>query len=342
MDTKNTDLMLIAEISGNHLGSFQRAKQLIATAKASGATHVKLQTYTPDTLTLNISTPDFRVTDGHSLWSGRTLYDLYTEAQTPWEWHRDLFDYAHEIGISIFSTPFDPTAVELLETLKTPLYKIASLETADLPLIQLVASTGKPVIISTGATTLEEIDEVVEVVAATGNENLTLLLCTSAYPTPISGVNLSRLSLLQSRYGVPVGLSDHTIELEASLGAIALGANVIERHLTISRADGGADSAFSLEPHEMKELSISMAKVKSALGDSIWNVNPLESEARRFRRSLYISENVDIGDEINSNNVRSVRPGNGIAPKYLKDILGNKFVQKISAGTALEWTHFEH
>ncbi len=341
MDIVNTDLMLIAEISGNHLGSFQRAKELIALAKASGATHVKLQTYTPDTLTLNIATPDFRVTDGHSLWSGRTLYDLYTEAQTPWEWHRDLFEYAHEIGISIFSTPFDPTAVELLETLHTPLYKIASLETADLPLIQLVASTGKPIIISTGATTLEEIDEVVEVVVATGNKNLTLLLCTSAYPTPINGVNLSRLGLLQSRYGVPVGLSDHTIELEASLGAIALGATVIERHLTILRADGGADSAFSLEPHELKKLSISMGKMKSALGDSNWNVNPLESESRRFRRSLYVTKDVVKGEALTFENVRSVRPGYGIEPKHLQNIVGKRFLQDTPAGTALQWSDFD-
>jgi N-acetylneuraminate synthase len=335
------ELMLIAEISGNHLGSFERAKELITAAKSNGATHVKLQTYTPDTLTLNVSTQDFRVMDGHSLWSGRTLYDLYTEAQTPWEWHKDLFKYASEIGATIFSTPFDPTAVELLESLNTPLYKIASLETNDIPLIRLVAETGKPLIVSTGATTLEEIDEVVETVAATGNKQLTLLLCTSAYPTPIYGVNLKRLGILQNRYGLPVGLSDHTLELEASLGAISLGATVIERHLTLSRADGGADSAFSLEPHEFKNLSISMQKTLAALGESNWDVNPLESESRRFRRSLYITKKVTKGEIVNFENVRSVRPGYGIAPKHLQEITGKKFLQDIPAGTALQWNHFE-
>jgi sialic acid synthase SpsE len=225
----------------------------------------------------------------------------------------------------------------LLESLNTPLYKIASLETIDLPLIQLVASTGKPIIISTGATSLEEIDDVVQVVSETGNKNLTLLLCTSAYPTPINGVNLKRLKVLQDRYGVSVGLSDHTIELEASLGAIALGATVIERHLTLARADGGADSAFSLEPHEMKNLSISIEKIHSALGTSNWEVNPLEAESRRFRRSLYITRDVKQGELISQENVRSVRPGYGIEPKHLVSIIGKKFSRNLAMGTAVQW-----
>lgn len=336
------NVMLIAEISGNHLGNFERAKKLISTAKTSGATHVKLQTYTPDTLTLDSTSEDFKVADKHALWSGRTLYDLYTEAQTPWDWHEDLFAYAETIGIPIFSTPFDPSAIELLESLNTPIYKIASMETSDLPLIELAANTGKPLIISTGATTLEEIDEVVLTVEKTGNKNLTLLLCTSAYPTPISGVNLSRIEKLRSRYGYSVGLSDHTLELEASIGAVALGATIIERHLTLLRSDGGADSAFSLEPSELNQLSISIQKMISALGDETWNLNPLEADSRRFRRSLYITKNVAKGELISINNVRSVRPGNGIQTKYFKEIDGKAFNADFPMGTALKWEYINN
>ena len=337
MSTIGEDLWLIAELSGNHLGSLDRAKTLIKQAFLSGATHVKIQTYTPDTITLNVDKPEFRVTEGHNLWGGRTLYDLYREVFTPWEWHAELFEYAREVGVILFSTPFDPTAVELLESLDTPLYKIASLETGDLQLIELVAMTGKPLIVSTGATTLSEIDELVAVIEKTGNRKLTLLLCTSAYPTPVEGVHLRKLDLLRKRYGYSVGLSDHTIDLEASLGAIALGANIIERHFTLSRNDGGPDSSFSLEPHEFRKLRDSATKMLSALGEGEWSENTLEDEARRFRRSLYICRDVKSGEKVSNLNVRSIRPSNGLEPKHLINVIGKTFVQDYVMGTPLGW-----
>ena len=340
MNENHREITLIAEISGNHLGNLNRAKELIHAAKESGATHVKLQTYTPDTITLNVSTPEFRVSEGHELWSERTLWDLYQEAHTPWEWHEELFALARNIGIEIFSSPFDPTAVDLLEELNVKLYKIASLETGDLQLIELVAKTGKPLIISTGASTLDEIDDVVETVGKTGNKNLTLLLCTSAYPTPTNGVHLGRLKLLQERYGLPTGLSDHTIGFEASIGAVALGASVIERHLTLKRSDGGADSAFSLEPEEFKALTQSITNMSAVMGNSEWLIDPIEDESRRFRRSLYITQDVSEGDLLSPSNVRSVRPANGIAPKYLDEVLGKRFRRSLPMGTPLSWEQF--
>lgn len=340
MDSTSQEIKLIAEISGNHLGNLNRAKDLIHAAQESGATHVKLQTYTPDTITLNVSTPDFRVSEGHELWSERTLWDLYQEAHTPWDWHEELFALARKIGIEIFSSPFDPTAIDLLENLNVNLYKIASLETGDLKLIELVAKTGKPLIISTGASSLDEIDDAVETVYNTGNRQLTLLLCTSAYPTPVTGVHLNRLKLLKNRYGIPVGLSDHTIGLEASIGAVALGASVIERHLTLKRSDGGADSAFSLEPEEFNSLAQSLVNMSAAMGNSDWVINPIEDESRRFRRSLYVTQDVSEGDLLTSINVRSVRPANGIAPKHLKEVLGKRFKRTLPIGTALSWEHF--
>jgi N-acetylneuraminate synthase len=270
------------------------------------------------------------VTGEHQLWGGRTLYDLYTEAHTPWEWHGELFEFAEKNGIFLFSTPFDSTAVDLLESLNTPLYKIASLETGDLGLIRKIAMQKKPILASTGASTLDEIDELVDTVVSTGNRDLTLLLCTSAYPTELEGVNLRRLSLLKSRYNLPVGLSDHTISLEASVGAISLGATVIERHFTLSRSDGGADAAFSLEPNEFLQLSRSIINVSRALGNPNWDVNPAESESRRFRRSLFVVEDVKKGDLITELNVRSIRPSTGLAPKFLPHILGKEFVSDFS------------
>jgi pseudaminic acid synthase len=336
----NQAITLIAEISGNHLGNINRAKELIHAAKESGATHVKLQTYTPDTITLNVSTPEFRVSEGHELWSGRTLWDLYQEAHTPWEWHEELFSIARKIGVEIFSSPFDPTAVAFLEDLNVNLYKIASLETGDLHLIEMVAKTGKPLIISTGASTLEEIDDVVATVKKVGNNKLTLLLCTSAYPTPINGIHLGRLKLLQERYDLPTGLSDHTIGLEASIGAVALGATVIERHLTLKRSDRGADSAFSLEPEEFKSLAQAITHMSAAIGNSEWLIDPIEDESRRFRRSLYVTQDVIQGELLTQSNIRSVRPANGIAPKYLNEVLGKHFKVGLPMGTALSWDHF--
>lgn len=333
---------LIAEISGNHLGSLARAKELIKTAHEVGAAYVKIQTYTPDTITLKSDAPAFRVSAGHELWGGKTLYDLYEEAHTPWDWHSELFEYADSIGAKLFSTPFDLTAVDLLESLNAPLYKIASLESGDLQLIERVAATGKPLIVSTGATTLEEIDDLVKVVEAVGNKNLTLLLCTSSYPTPAEGVNLKRIRLLQERYGLPVGLSDHTLTLEASLGAVALGATVIERHLTLARSDGGPDGAFSLEPGEFSKLANSILLVKQCLGDETWGTNNYEDESRRFRRSLFIVKDIKKGAIATSENVKSIRPAGGLLPKELQKVIGLTFNQDLKAGTPLSWHFFSN
>jgi N-acetylneuraminate synthase len=335
MNNLDKDVMLIAEISGNHLGSITRAKELILAAHESGATHVKLQTYTPDTITLDIDSPEFTVSSGHSLWGDRTLYDLYKEAHTPWDWHAELFEFAKSHNISIFSTPFDPTAVDLLERLETPFYKIASLETGDTGLIAKISRLGKTIIASTGASTLDEIDELVSTVRNNGNPELILLLCTSAYPTPIDGVNLSRIATLKNRYNVPIGLSDHTLTLEASLAAVALGAVVIERHFTLARSDGGADSAFSLEPSEFQRLSHSITEVRSSLGSPHWSINPIESESRRFRRSLYVVEDVKKGDLVSETNVRSIRPANGAPPNLFLSFLGKKFAQDVAVGTPM-------
>jgi pseudaminic acid synthase len=335
MTLDSLGMMLVAEISGNHLGSKSRAKELISAAQESGATHVKIQTYTPDTITINCDSPSFLVSKDHPIWGNRTLYSVYQEAHTPFEWHSELFEFARNLGVKLFSTPFDLSAVELLEKINTPLYKIASLESGDIELIKAVAKTGKPVMASTGATTLHEIDNLVNVFKSQENLQLTLLLCTSAYPTPVSGVNLERLKLLQNRYNLPVGLSDHTLGLEASLGAVALGAKVIERHFTLLRSDGGPDCAFSLEPSEFRSLSASMEKVALALGDPEWNLNPLEDESRRFRRSLYVVRDVRIGEELTNENVRSIRPSGGLDPMHLQSLIGRIFVGNYKTGTPL-------
>jgi pseudaminic acid synthase len=326
---------LIAEISGNHLGSLERCLELIEAAKLAGASAVKIQTYKPETMTLPLRTPDFLISKDHELWGGRSLFDLYKEAHTPWEWHKNLFDFARQIGIQIFSSPFDKSAVDLLEDLNTPLYKIASLETGDIPLIKYIAKTKKPIIASTGASTLTEIDELVEAVLFEGNKNLTLLLCTSAYPTPIDQVNLMRMELLKERYNLPVGLSDHTLGITASLAAVAKGASVIERHFIINRQQGGPDSAFSLEPNEFKELSSKVCDVEMSLGEKKWVIQPDESESRRLRRSLIVSENVKKGDVVSTRNVSSLRPAIGMPPKFFDEILGFYFNERFEMGTPL-------
>jgi pseudaminic acid synthase len=326
---------LIAEISGNHLGSLELCKRLIHSAKQSGATTVKLQTYKAETMTLPISNKDFLISNDHILWGGRSLYALYEEAHTPWKWHKELFELAHELGLEIFSSPFDKTAVDFLENLNTPMYKIASMESGDIPLIKYVAKTQKPIIASTGSSTLDEIDELVEAVHSEGNKNLTLLLCTSAYPTPQNQVHLARMELLKERYSLPIGLSDHTLGTSASLAAVAMGATVIERHFILNRNQGGPDFAFSLEPDELRDLSINIKKIEESVGDKSWRIQPDESESRRLRRSLIIAVDVQRGEIISDLNVKSLRPNIGISPKFFDQVLGKTFNASFSAGTAL-------
>jgi N-acetylneuraminate synthase len=327
-------VQFIAEISGNHLGSLSRAKDLVKEAASAGATAVKLQTYTADTMTLDID--KFKVDIKHELWGGRKLYDLYNEAYTPWEWHSELFELCRSLNVIPFSSPFDLSAVDFLESLNCSIYKIASLETSDHTLIKKVAETGKPIIISTGATTWEEIEELVEVVKKTGNTNLTLLVCTSAYPGDPVDSHINRITTLQKSFGVDVGLSDHTLGIGVSLAAIGIGATVIEKHLTLKRSDGGPDAAFSLEPNEFKSLVEEGNRAFSSLGQREWSIQNSEKESRRLRRSLYITDDVKAGDKITVSNLRAIRPGEGCSPKFLQELLGKKFNNDFERGTPMD------
>ena len=333
MNNTTDRVMFIAEVSANHLGSLERARELVTQAAGSGATAVKFQTYTADTMTLNL--PNLSVTQGHKLWGGRTLYSLYEEAHTPWAWHEELFALARDLGVLPFSSPFDLTAVDFLESLNAPMYKIASLETGDHALIRAVAETGKPVIISTGATEFDEIEELVKIVRETGNKNLTLLLCTSSYPAVPEDSHLRRISLLREAFNCKIGLSDHTLGIGVSVAAIALGATAIEKHFTLKRTDGGADSAFSMEPEEFAELVVQGNNAKASLGKPEWKVQDSEKESRRLRRSLYITQDVKAGDVVSELNVRAIRPGGGAQPKFLPEIMGKKFNGDFSIGTPL-------
>ncbi len=335
MSTVNSEVMYIAEVSANHLGSIERAKDIIKAAARAGANAIKLQTYTADTMTLDL--PSLKISDEHSLWGGKSLYQLYEEAHTPWEWHQELFDLALSLNLIPFSSPFDLSAVEFLESLNVPMYKIASMETGDLQLIRAVAETKKPLIVSTGATELHEIHELVDVIRSTGNENFTLLVCTSSYPSHPKDSHLNRIATLRNIFGCRIGLSDHTLGVGASIAAVALGATVIEKHLTLRRLDGGADGAFSMEPEEFALLVKEGNIAKDSLGSSEWVMQPSEGESRRLRRSLYIVENVKKGDEVTSRNVRAIRPGQGIPPKFLDEIMGKTFNDDYKKGTPLNF-----
>jgi N-acetylneuraminate synthase len=326
-------VLFIAEMSANHLGSIERAKSIVEAAARAGATAIKFQTYTAETMTLNLD--EFSVDKKHELWGGKKLFDLYDEAHTPWDWHEELFFLARKNGLIPFSSPFDLTAVDFLETLDTQMYKVASLETGDHRLIHKVASTGKPIIVSTGATELDEIDELVEVVHSTGNRDLTLLVCTSSYPSLPIDCHISRIGTLRNRFGCKIGLSDHTLGIGVSVAAIALGATAIEKHLTINRSDGGADGAFSLEPDEFAQLVREGSSARHALGEPEWRIQPSERESRRLRRSLYVVKNVKKGDRITEENVRAIRPGGGASPKYLEQWVGAKFNIDCSIGTPM-------
>lgn len=333
MDTVGAPVLFIAEVSANHLGSLERALSIIEAAANAGATAVKFQTYTADTMTLNLDS--LSVSGDHELWGNRKLYDLYKEAHTPWEWQPTLFARCRELGVLPFSSPFDLTAVDFLETLNAPMYKIASLETGDHALIRRVAETGKPLIISTGATKWDEIEELVEVVRATGNDQLTLLVCTSSYPAKPVDAHIRRMQTIRDYFGVNVGLSDHTLGIGVSIAAIALGAVVIEKHITLRRTDGGADGAFSLEPKEFASLVREGTSAFQSLGNPEWSMQESENESRRLRRSLYVVKDVKVGDLVTNENVRAIRPGSGAQPKYLDSFLGKKFVDNASAGTPL-------
>jgi len=333
MSSVQDSILYIAEISGNHLGSLDRAKELVRSAANSGATAIKFQTYTANTMTLNLDS--FNVSENHKLWGGKKLYDLYEEAHTPWEWHNELFELCRSLNVIPFSTPFDVSAVEFLESLNAPMYKIASLETGDHLLIKTAAETGKPIMISTGATTWQEIEDLVDVIKKTGNKNFTLLLCTSAYPTEPKDVNLNRIKLLREKFNCKVGLSDHTLGIGVSVAAIALGATVIEKHFTLKRSDGGPDSSFSMEPNEFRFLVEEGNRAFEALGNYNWQFQGSENESRRLRRSLYIVKNVKKGDRVTSENLRAIRPGGGCSPKFLMDLLGKYFMEDYSIGTPM-------
>lgn len=322
---------VIAELSANHNGDIEKAYRIIDEAKKAGADAVKLQTYRPDTITLNSDGDDFRITGG--LWDGRTLYELYQEAHMPWEWHAPLYDYAAEKGITIFSSPFDRTAVDLLEDLNTPAYKIASFEAVDLPLIRYVAGTGKPMIISTGMANADEIQEAIEAAREGGCRSLAILHCVSGYPAPAGDYNLHTLADMGRRFGVLTGLSDHTIDNVTAITSVAMGASIIEKHVTLDRNGGGPDDSFSLEPNELAALCRDTRTAWESLGDVNYGRKSSESGNAQFRRSLYFVQDVAEGETVLPEHVRSVRPGYGLPPKLIDQVIGRKLSQSVKKNT---------
>lgn len=330
---------LIAELSGNHNGSLERCFELILHAKNAGADAVKLQTYTADTITIKSERPEFWITDGP--WRGQSLHELYSVAHTPFEWHEDIFKFCRKNSIQIFSSPFDNTAVDLLASLDVAAYKIASPEIVDLPLIKYAAQKQKPMIVSTGMASLEEIGDAVSVIRSVGNDQIVLLHCTSAYPTPSDYSHLSNISVLKREFNVLTGLSDHSMGVKVPQIATAMGACVIEKHITISRKDGGVDAQFSLEPHEFRQLREATEEVFTIMGTAQFGPKSFEASSYKHRRSLYVVENVLPGDILTEYNVRSIRPANGMPPKELEHILGKRFTKKISSGTPLSEEMFD-
>jgi N-acetylneuraminate synthase len=332
----DSPVYIIAEISANHHQNFDQAVQLIHAAKAAGADAIKLQTYTPDTLTLDCDNKYFQISQG-TIWEGRNLYDLYGQAYTPWDWQPKLKKVADELDLDLFSTPFDFTAVDLLEQMEVPAYKIASFEIVDLPLIRRIAQTGKPIIMSTGMATLAEIDEAVQAIREAGGSQLALLKCTSAYPASPEEMNLRTISHLAEAFQVPVGLSDHTLGIAVPVAAVAMGACIIEKHFTLSRDVPGPDSAFSLEPHEFKAMVEAVRVAEQALGEVSYRVSEREAASRVFRRSLFVVQDMKAGDVFTEDTVRSIRPGYGLHTRYLGEVLGRNATRDVERGTPLEW-----
>lgn len=329
---------IIAEMSGNHNQSLERALEIVEIAAKTGVHALKIQTYTADTMTLDLDRDEFFINDPKSLWYGKSLFELYQQAYTPWEWHKPILDRCRELGIIGFSTPFDFTAVDFLESLDVPFYKIASFENTDLPLIRKVASTGKPIIISTGMAAIAELDETITTAKQAGCQNLILLKCTSSYPSTPKDTNLLTIPHLRDLFDdIQVGLSDHTLGIGVAVASVALGATVIEKHFTLNRADGGVDAAFSMEPQEMKQLVIETERAWQAMGKISYGVTAAEQKSLIFRRSLYIAENMQSGDILTPDNLRAIRPGQGLPPKYYNLLLGKKIKADVQAGTPLKW-----
>lgn len=327
---------IIAEMSANHGQDFKKATEIIHAMKDAGADAVKLQTYTPDTMTINCDRDEFRIGKG-TIWEGKSLYALYGEAYTPWEWQPKLKEEANALGMDLFSTPFDPTAVDFLMKMDVPAFKIASFELTDLPLITKVAKQNRPIIMSTGMGTLEEIKEAVETIHDAGNDQIILLKCTSAYPADPAEMNLKTIPDLSEKLGVPVGLSDHTLGIAVPVAAVALGACVIEKHFTLSRDDQGPDSAFSLEPDEFKEMVDAIRMTEKALGKPCYDVTEKEKASRVFRRSIFAVQDINAGEELTEQNIRIIRPAHGLPPKEMKRILGKKASKKIGRGTPISY-----
>ncbi|KAA1266725.1 pseudaminic acid synthase [Leptospira interrogans] len=328
---------IIAEMSGNHNQSLEKALEIVDAAADAGAHAIKLQTYTADTITIDKKEGEFFISDPKSLWKGESLYDLYKKAYTPWEWHESIFKRAKEKGIVCFSSPFDFTAVDFLESLNAPAYKIASFENIDLPLIRKVANTGKPIIISTGMANIQEIAEAVDTVRATGNNQLILLKCTSTYPATPDNTNILTIPHMRELFQCEIGLSDHTLGIGVAVASVALGATVIEKHFTLSRAEGGVDSAFSMEPVEMKSLVTETERAWQSLGKITYGPTEKERASMVFRRSLYVVEDMNAGDKITERNVKSIRPGYGLPPKYLDVVVGKRVSHNVFRGTPVNW-----
>lgn len=329
---------IIAEMSGNHNGDIKRALELVKAAADAGADALKLQTYTADTITMNHRGGLFDITDKNSLWVGRNLYELYQEAHTPWEWHEAIFDYAKSLGMLAFSSPFDETAVDFLETLNVPAYKIASFESNHFPLLKKVAQTGKPILISSGTSKLNELYESVQYLKSNGAKDIIIFKCTSTYPATPENTHLNTIPVFQSVFeDCVIGLSDHTMGIGASVAAVALGARVIEKHFTLRRADGGVDSDFSLEPEELKALVVETERAFLAMGNVQLNTQKAEEKSRQFKRSIYVTKDIEAGEAFTTENIRVIRPGDGLHPKFWEQVLGTKAAQDWKRGTPLAW-----
>ncbi|MCP8617533.1 pseudaminic acid synthase [Salirhabdus salicampi] len=333
-------VLIIAEMSANHGHDIKIAKETIKAAKEAGADAIKLQTYTADTITIDCDNEYFRLDQG-TIWDGKTLYDLYKEAYTPWEWHEELMNYSHELGLICFSSPFDISAVNFLENLNVPAYKVASFEITDIPLIEYIASKGKPIIISTGIATLGEIDDAVQACKRVGNDKIILLKCTSAYPAMIEDANLLTMKNLKETFNVEVGLSDHTLGITVPIVSVALGARVIEKHFILDKSIGGPDASFSLDKQEFKLLVDSVRDAERSLGSVDYKLTEKKEKSREFSRSLFVVKDIKAGDYFTEDNVKSIRPGYGLKPRHIRSVIGQKARQDISKGTPLSWESIE-